>query len=83
MKKRWFEKVVLIFAILSFICSFISLQESSAQDDPNDPLGPDSVLFEKVGFYVFGPPYHGKAVISVSCRSTFPSIFNSKGGRRT
>jgi len=30
-----------------------------------DPGIPDTVRFEKVGSYIFGPPYHGKAVISV------------------
>lgn len=56
--------------VLVIIFSLVSLFGSSfAQQDPNDPYGPDSVFFRSKGFLVPEPPGVGKIAIPVYFRN--------------
>jgi len=59
------KKFILFFAILSIICSFFSLQESFAQQDPNDPGKPDSVYFGTIDYYRWSDSLTGKLRVPI------------------
>jgi hypothetical protein len=63
--KRSF-RILLPVIVLSLVCLFGS---SFAQQDPNDPYGPDSVFFRSRGFLVPEPPGVGKVAIPVYFRN--------------
>ncbi len=64
--------LVLLFTVL--MSSFALTSSSFADQDPNDPYGPDSVLFKSKGFLVPCPPEPGQVVIPLYFRNDTPVI---------
>ncbi len=58
MSKRSFNQVLSLIVFLFVVHSI-----GFAQQDPEDPGLPDSVLFEGVDYYVSGPPYEGELTV--------------------
>ncbi len=68
------KKGVLVL-MLTILASFIALSGLSyADQDPNDPYGPDSVLFRSKDFLVPCPPEVGQVVIPLYFRNDTPFI---------
>ena len=65
MRRKEFQKIILLFAVLSIICSLFSLQGSFAQQDPNDPGKPDSVYFGTIDYYLWSDSLTGKLRVPI------------------
>ncbi|MGB3092528.1 MAG: hypothetical protein WBC42_04895, partial [Candidatus Zixiibacteriota bacterium] len=68
------KKGTLLFMLTVLVCSIALTGSSFADQDPNDPYGPDSVLFKSKGFLVPCPPEPGQVVIPLYFRNDTPFI---------
>jgi hypothetical protein len=68
------RKAILVLALAVFISPIMLSSLSYADQDPNDPYGPDSVLFRSKDLLVPCPPEMGQAVIPVYFRNDTPVI---------
>lgn len=68
------KKGTLLFMLTVLVCSIALTGSSFADQDPNDPYGPDSVLFKSKGFLVPCPPEPGQVVIPLYFRNDTPVI---------
>lgn len=63
------NKIVLISILMMLTCPFLLSGFCYADQDPNDPYGPDSVFFRPQQLLVPCPPQAGQAVIPVYFRN--------------
>ncbi len=68
------KKGVLILVLMVSVCFVVLSGSSFADQDPNDPYGPDSVLFKSKSFLVPCPPEAGQVVIPLYFRNDTPFI---------
>ena len=68
------KKGALVLLLTILMCSFALAGLGFADQDPNDPYGPDSVLFKSKGFLVPCPPEAGEVVMPVYFRNDTPFI---------
>ena len=68
------KRGILILVVAICMSSVFLTSASFADQDPNDPYGPDSVLFRSRDLLVPCPPEGGEAVIPLYFRNDTPFI---------
>jgi len=68
-KEEKMKKSILVLFLGIIISQFFLVGSSFAGQDPNDPVGPDSVFLRSTGFLVPEPPGVGKIAIPVYFRN--------------